>query len=58
MAEGKPPKPNFEDGVRNQAVLEAWEKARAHAPVGEGLAYLMGSTHRARQVGGLQGSPK
>ena len=24
---GKSPKPNFEDGVRNQRVLAAWEKA-------------------------------
>jgi predicted dehydrogenase len=27
MVKGKSPKPNFEDGVRNQRVLAAWEKA-------------------------------
>ena len=27
MASGKKVKPDFEDGVRNQAVLEAWERA-------------------------------
>lgn len=27
IAAGRPPRPDFEDGVRNQRVLEAWERA-------------------------------
>ena len=27
MAKGQSPKPNFEDGVANQRVLDAWEKS-------------------------------
>ena len=36
--EGKPVQPTFEDGLKNQRVLEAVEKSRQNGPVGEVVA--------------------